>query len=213
MPRKKVLILANEPYHITARCLNKEWFSLPLETVWSIMEDFLFLLVAGFGVRIHSFILMSNHFHLLITAPNGNLSSAMLYFMRETSKEITRLSGRINQTYGSRNHKTRITNYHHFMNTYKYIYQNPIRAKLCTNAEDYPFSTLNGLCRGSKLTIPVDEDLLFNPLFDEGLLTWLNTPIEERDLRDMRLALKHSEIQFLADKNTGVKSRLIKELI
>ena len=213
MPRKKVLILPNEPYHITARCLNKEWFCLPLDTVWSIMEDYLFLISAEFGVRLHAFVLMSNHFHLLSTAPNGNLSAALLYFMRETSKEITRLSGRINQTYGSRNHKTWITNYHYFMNTYKYIYQNPIRAKICEKVEDYPYSSLYGLCGRTRLTIPVDENLLFNPSFDDSLINWLNRPVDEQQNREMQLALKHNEILFLADRRTGKRSCLVTELL
>ena len=53
---------------------------------------------------------MGNHFHLLVTAPDGNLSAAMLYFMRETSREVSRRSGKINQTWGMWNRKTVITN-------------------------------------------------------------------------------------------------------
>ena len=128
MPRKKVPIVAGDPYHITARCINREWFDLPLPTVWSIMEDYLFLLSSTHNLNVHSFVLMANHFHLLVSAPQGNLSEALLYFMRESSKQITHFSGRINQTFGNRNHKTHIASYHHYLNTYKYVYQNPVQA-------------------------------------------------------------------------------------
>src|ERR1700722_12532057 len=112
MPRNPVPFFPQNPYHISARCLNREWFQLPMNTVWSIMEDYLYLVAHVFDLRIHSFVLMSNHFHLLATAPRGNLSEVLLYFMRETSREITRRTYRINQTWGIRNHKTHIGNSH-----------------------------------------------------------------------------------------------------
>lgn len=209
MPRKLIPINPTDPYHISARCLNREWFSLPLPTVWSVMEDYLFLTSGHFGLRLHSFVLMSNHFHLLVTAPNGNLSAALLYFMRESSKEISRLSGRINQTYGIRNHKTRIGCYHYFMNSYKYVYQNPIRAGICKRAEDYPFSTLNGLCGLRKFSIPLVEDtILFSPEFDESALKWINAPPEPALQEEMRLALRRSDLIFKASRKTGKESKL-----
>lgn len=213
MPRKIIPISPSDPYHISARCLNREWFKLPLASVWSLMEDYLFLTSSLYGLRIHSFVLMSNHFHLLLTAPEGNLSQALLYFMRETSREITRMSGRINQTYGNRHHKTRISDYHYFMNTYKYVYQNPVRAGICKHVEDYPFSSLNGLCGFSRLSIPLVEDtILFSPAFDESALRWLNTPPEISLLEEMRLALRRADLQFKTARKTGRESKL-KEML
>lgn len=213
MPRKLIPIYPSDPYHISARCLNREWFSLPLPSVWSIMEDYLFLTSSIYELRLHSFVLMSNHFHLVLTAPNGNLSKALLYFMRETSREITRLSGRINQTYGNRNHKTRIGNYHYFMNTYKYVYQNPVRAGICKRTEDYPYSSLNGLCGLSRLLIPIVEDpILFSPVFDESALRWINTTPEPSLQEEMRLALRRADLEFKTSRKTGRESRL-KEIL
>ena len=209
MPRKLIPISPSDPYHISARCLNREGFKLPLAGVWSLMEDYLFLTSSLYGLRIHSFVLMSNHFHLLLTAPNGNLSEALLYFMRETSREITRMSGRINQTYGSRNHKTRIGNYHYFMNTYKYVYQNPVRAGICERAENYPYSSLNGLCGLSRLSIPLVEDtILFSPVFDESALRWINKPPDFSLQEAMRLALRRADLEFKASRKTGRESKL-----
>lgn len=213
MPRKLIPLNPSDPYQISARCLNREWFNLPLASVWSVMEDYLFLTSSLYGLRLHSFVLMSNHFHLLLTAPNANLSEALLYFMRETSREITRLSGRINQTYGIRNHKTRISNYHYFMNTYKYVYQNPIRAGICKRAEDYPYSTLNGLCGLSRLLIPLAEDtILFSPEFDESALRWINAPPEPSLQEEMRLALRRTDLIFKTSRKTGRESKL-KEIL
>ncbi len=213
MPRKRIPIVAGDPYHITARCINKEWFTLPLEVVWKVMEDHLYLLHHGFKIDIHGFVLMSNHFHLLLTAPNGNLSEALLYFMRETSKEISRLTGRINQTYGCRNHKTWITTYHHYLNTYKYLFQNPLRAGICQRAEDYPYSTLSGLLGSQKLIIPIADQLLLNPTLDSSTLTWLNRRPSLDHEREMRLALKRPKFELKTSRVTGQPSALEVQLL
>lgn len=205
MPRKIIPLIPEDPYHITARCLNREWFSLPMEVIWSIMEDYLYLTTKEFDLQIHAFVLMSNHFHLLLTAHLGNLSQALLYFMRETSKEMNRLTGRINQNYGARNHKTHISTYHYFMNTYKYLYQNPLRAGLCNRVEDYPFSTLHGLCGLKKMTIPLIEDtILFNPGFDHSTLKWLNTRSDIELENEMRLALSRPQFALKENKKQSL---------
>ncbi len=178
------------------------------------MEDYLYLVKHSFDLRIHSFVLMSNHFHLLVTAPNGNISEAMRYFMRETSREITRLSGRINQTYGARHGKTCIGSFHHFMNAYKYVYRNPVRAKICGSVEEYPYSTLHGLCGLRKLLAPVEDDtILFTPEFDQAALNWLNKPSNPELEEEMRLALRRPLLEFKTRRKSQKPPRLDDELL
>jgi len=209
MPRKPVVPSPNHPYHVTARCINRERFSLPLDIVWSIFEDYLYLIAIGYQVRIHCFVLMPNHFHLMVSTPQANLGQAMLYLLRETSREINRLSGRINQTYGGRYHKSLISSHHYFMCAYKYVYRNPVRAKLSHAVEDYPFSTLAGLCGRRRLLIPTVEDaLLFTPGIDDRHISWLNTEPKAGHDEEMRLALKRPYFAFETPRKTGRESEL-----
>lgn len=138
------------PYHITARCINRDWFSIDMPAVWEIMTRQLYFTNFAFNLRIHSFVLMSNHFHMIVRSPEANLSVAMSYFMRETSREITRRSHRINQTYGSRFHRSLIA--------YKYVFRNPVEAGLCNRVEDYEFSSLKGVLGERWLDVPISED-------------------------------------------------------
>jgi hypothetical protein len=144
---------------------------------------------------------MPNHFHLIITPTKENLGDALLYFMRETSKEISRQAGRINQVYGSRNYKTFIGSYHYFMNTYKYVYRNPVRAGLCEKVEDYPFSTLYGLHGRNHLVIPLEEDALLFGDYDRSM-EWLNRPSTPEAEEHMSLALRRRVFRFKADAKT-----------
>ncbi len=176
MPRKNTILQSEFPYHITARCINSDWFRLDIESVWSIFGDYLFILKHEFNFEIHSFVLMDNHFHLLLKTPSGNLSSGMNYFLREVSKEISFKTGRINQTFGGPYKWCIVNSYIYYLNTYKYIYRNPVEAYITPTCEEYPFSTLPHLLGFYKLNFPVEEDtLLFNPNLNCGTLEWLNT--------------------------------------
>ncbi len=209
MPRKRVPPNAELPYHVTARCINKEWFCLPLATVWDVMSDYLYYVKHVFEVDILSFVLMHNHFHLLIRTPKAHLSEVMQCFMKETSCEITRLSGRINQTYGGRHHKCLITSYHYFMNVYKYVYRNPVRAGLCNRVEEWPYSTLSGQLGLHRMIIPLAEDtLMFTPNFDYGNLIWLNTKSRQADEEEIRKALRRPFFKLSTPRSSGKKSEL-----
>ena len=189
MPRAK-FNPTTDPYHIAARCINKEWFHSPTSEVWEIFNDELYLVQKLFDLKVFSFVLMSNHFHLLASAPNADLSLAMNYFLRESSRIILKSNHRINGTFAGRFFRCRIQSYHHFTTVYKYIYRNPVEAGLCTWAEEYPWSTLNGILGFSKLILPLEEDKL---LFDTGVeptLKWLNEKPEEFNRNSVRLAIR-----------------------
>lgn len=209
MPRKRIPILTDDPYFITARTPNRKWFELPMEVVWSIMEDYLYLVKHEFDLEIHAFVLMANHFHLLVSAPPGNLSPALRYLMCESSREMNRLSGRINQNWGNRNYKTWIPTEIAFMNAYKYLYRNPVRAGVCKLVEEYPFSTLTGLCGIRHLLIPVRKDrLLFAESLEQETLTWLNREPDPELDEEMRLAIRRYKLEFKTCRKTGRESRL-----
>lgn len=174
MPRKSVPRSAENFYHITARCINRDWFAMPIPDVWRVMEEQLFFIHHSFQTEIMAFTLMANHFHLVARFPSCNMGESMHYFMRQTSRSITKSVDRINQTYGGRYHRSLILTDHHLSHVYKYVYRNPVEADICRFVEDYPYSSLRGLLGQSRLLIPMIED---HRLFDsvEQTLEWLNT--------------------------------------
>lgn len=200
------------PFHITARCINKDWFGQPLDEIWELMSNYLFYLHHVFGMSIHSFVLMINHFHLLATFPKRNLSEAMMYFLRETSRQITKPVGRINQTFGNRFHRTSVESPLYYLHAYKYVYQNPLRAGLCKSVEEYPFSTLRGLLGIDRMIIPVEKDdtLFVDP---EKCLSWLNTLPEKESLSQIKKALKKPMFALPLDRSTRRPSKLENDML
>jgi len=212
MPRKKIQMSSKFPYHISARCINREWFDLPLNEVWLIMEDYLYFVTAAYDLAISSFVLMSNHFHLIAEAPSGNLSEAMTYFMRETSRAIGKAAGRINQTYGARYRRTLISRRLHFQYAYKYVYRNPVKAGLVSRVEDYQYSTLPGLLGKFKINIPIVEDSILFSDDPRKVLDWLNCPPDGQVEEDVRKAIRRSLFRF-PTHNSNRKSKLEETLL
>ncbi len=212
MPRKRFLASNDLPYHVTARCLNKEWFALPHELLWEVFSNYLYFIHHAFQVRIHSFVLMPNHIHMIIRTPDMNLDKAMNYFMRETSRVIGKQSGRINQVYGGPYYWSLMRSPNYFLHAYKYVYRNPIEAKIVSIVEAYKFSTLNALLGQARTIIPiVNDDTLFFGVEDQ--LKWLNNAYPSDEVRiDIKNALRKKEFRFAKDGH-GKPHRLEFELV
>jgi len=125
MPRKKLTYTDAYPYHIVARCNNKEWFHLNLKSVWEIFISVLNQTYTRFNFQVHSFVLMNNHYHMIASA------------------KINKKTRRINHVFGSRYKASLITSSHHFSTVMKYVYQNPVQANICQHPSQYLYSSLN----------------------------------------------------------------------
>lgn len=202
MPRKRFLPSDQLPYHVTARSHNKNWFPLEIEKSWAIFSRYLYFISLAYGIRIHSFVLMSNHFHLLLATPHANLDQAMNYFMREVSKAFGAETKQENQIFGGPYHWSLIRNPLHYQHAYKYVYRNPVEAKICRKVQDYPYSTFKMVLGLEKMEFPVFDNmaLIQNP---DKVISWLNTPYPSDDyLSDLRDALRYSEMEFKTRHST-----------
>jgi len=143
MPRIKLIRQSTFPYHVTTRTNNKSWFDIPIFEVWDICKLSLIYALKKRPVEINSFVLMSNHYHLLVTTPNEDIDQFMMYFNLRLSQLITKKSGHINHKF-SNGYKWSIVEHRgHLFNVYRYIYQNPVRAKITSDCFSYPYSSLH----------------------------------------------------------------------
>lgn len=201
MSRVKTVYQNQFPYHITGRCINKEWFSLPMNSVWEVFCEELYMTHTLHNLKIHSFVLMSNHYHLIASTPDKNISQCMHYFSKQVSERLTRMGNRINQTFAGRYYKCILHQPNYYLNTYKYNYRNPVTAKMCKYSEDYEFSTLRAKLGGSNLLIPIlNDDTLFPNA--EDTLAWLNTPPKTEHLEAVKTALKRQFFKSRIDRKS-----------
>ncbi len=200
MARHKTILQSDYPYNIGARCINKEWFQLPMTLVWEIFCEELNRTISEYNLSVHSFVLMSNHYHLIASTPDANISQCMHQFMARTSKRLTKEGNRINETFAGRHYKCILNNYNYYLNAYKYNYRNPVTAGACIYVEEYPFSSIYGLVNPKKALLKICND----PLFQENkthTLKWLNTEPDPLKLEAVQHGLRK---QFFASKKNNI---------
>ncbi len=204
MPRKPIERSHENYYHITARSNNKEFFYLSTLNVWDIMTEKLAKLQSAHQIKIGAFVLMSNHFHLLILTPIEDIDRIMYFFMKEVTLDIQKCAGRINKIFGGRYKGSMITGHDHLINVYKYIYRNPVEVGLADRAELYLHSTLFYKNHPHVRCSFNLETILFPHTFDsyDGLdeLTWLNQKYEKCEADSVSRGLQKTIFAYEKDK-------------
>lgn len=190
MPRPQLIRSEMHPYHVTARCNNKEFFPISLGDCWSIMLEELEYAANKHSLCVHAFVLMGNHFHLLCHTPKMNLDEIMQSFMRRTSVRIKSKSGDINHLWGSPYRWSLIRSQRHYFQVYRYIYQNPLRAGIVDRVEKYPYTTL----KEGPLLIYSFIPMSFGGR--EGELVWLNERYKDDELILIQKGLARGEFDI-----------------
>ena len=94
-----------------------------------------------YEVRILAETLMSNHFHMGVVTPRGNLSE----FMQQVEGRFARYSnwrhGRVGHLFQGRFRHVQLEHDVHLLTALCYIFMNPVTAKFATKLEDYRWST------------------------------------------------------------------------
>lgn len=210
MPRKPIILTDEHPYHVTGRSNNRDWFDLPLENCFDVFVNIIAKVIEKYEFKFHAFVLMDNHFHMIVSTPKSNLSGGMRYFMTETARGIRVRSLRVNHVYGGRYRASLITSSIYYANVIKYVYRNPVRANLVTFVEDYQWSSISNNNSGLReLVTPIEtfhEDYLPQEKIQQ--LTWYNECFQKNTDDRIRKALRKSTFEIKPDRNTRKKIEL-----
>lgn len=91
---------------------------------------------------LHEFVIMPNHFHLLITS-ESTLERALQLVKGGFSYRVKRELGFGGEVWETSFYDRRVRDLAEYENMKRYIRENPVRARLTTRAEDYPYSSAN----------------------------------------------------------------------
>ena len=129
MTRARLIKTAQFPYHIVNRANNQEWFQLPLAQVWDLTLECLSAAHEKHPFTLHALVLMTNHYHLLVSTPDENIDKIMFEFNRRFSEGLRRATNRINRMFGSRYKWSLLKDNAYYLNVLKYTYQNPFQLR------------------------------------------------------------------------------------
>jgi len=93
---------------------------------------------------VHEFVVMPNHFHLLITPVSVTLERSMQLIKGGFSFRAKRAFGWSLAVWQTSFHDRRIRDQREYVEYREYIWTNPMRRRLVQKPEDFPFSSASG---------------------------------------------------------------------
>ena len=127
-------------YHVTSRGNEKK----PVFKIDQDRDNFLHILQhvnKRYNWICHAYCLMSNHYHLLIETPDGNLASGMRQLNGVYTQLFNRLHGRIGHLFQGRYKAILIQKDSHLLEVCRYVVLNPIRTKMGETPDSWKWSS------------------------------------------------------------------------
>ena len=97
--------------------------------------------VGKFGWICHAYCLMTNHYHLMIEMPNGNLSIGMRQLNGVYTQSFNRRRNRVGHVFQGRYKAVLVQKDNHLLELCRYIVLNPVRAGLVDKPDKYEWSS------------------------------------------------------------------------
>lgn len=127
-------------YHIMSAGNGRQWIALE-DKDFDVFCDILVRVAEKYKLKLYSFILMRNHYHLFLEIQKPNISFAIAMLNREYAKYINKKRIRSGSVFRARFKATLVQKEEYFSKLNKYIHRNPIRAKTTEQVRDYTWSS------------------------------------------------------------------------
>ena len=140
VPRRPRSQLPNGFFHAFNRGVGKSTIffdDLHFETFMALFESARF----RFKWNCEYYCLMPNHYHLIVEALRPRLSRGMHWLNGRYAQWFNTVHGRVGHVFQNRFGAYVIDTDAHFERACAYIEDNPVRAGLCANPEDWPWSS------------------------------------------------------------------------
>jgi len=162
-------------------------------------EDFLKCLDeahARFGIEIHAYCLMGNHYHLLIKTPRGNLSRAMRHIDGVYTQRHNRRKKVDGALFRGRYKAILIDASSYLLQLSRYIHRNPIELKkpIVKNLADYPWSSYGAYIKKGAVHDWLNRDTVYGELGATRKYSAYKTYVDE--------GVDNETAQFYQLKNT-----------
>ncbi len=127
-------------YHVLSRGNGRQ------NIFWSDKDRYLFLslleeLSERFKVEIYAYVLMGNHYHLLLKTIDANLSRAMQWFGSCFTRKFNLINRQNGHLFQGRFKSIIVENDVYLSRLSCYIHRNPLRAGIVERLADYPWSS------------------------------------------------------------------------
>ena len=199
-------------FHVITQGINKSYIFERAEDI-KYYNKIMYQLTQEQKIKIIGYCIMSNHAHMLIETEEINeLSKYLQRLNTKYGKYYNKKYNRVGYVFRDRYRAQGIYTEKYLYNCLRYIYNNPVKAGICKNAEDYPYSNYK------KIDGELDEDYTFIDIEDDdkniGEIIKKFLKENEMELTDLkREKRKLKELVIILKKQYNISLRNIaKEL-
>ena len=214
-------------HHIVNRGVAKRAVFLQKEDY----EFFLTLLCSlcnRYDARLHSYCLMSNHYHLLLETTKDNLSLIMRSLGARYASYFNRRLKRIGHLWQGRFRSWYIADETYLYTVIKYIEFNPLKAKIVTSLAHYKYASYNTFLGNEEIRDCLKESIIFKHYATpQERKEFFNFSYDESDIKQIakssrlivatetkkEYSVKKLEKLFLHVKNKSARNEKIKHAI
>ena len=205
MPRKARKKAESGIYHVMLRGIDRQ-------LIFEDAEDYLRFLdivqqcheICDF--KLYAYCLMGNHVHLLLKVQNDGLETI---FKRIGGRYVYYYNvkyQRVGHLFQDRFKSEPVDDDAYFLTVLRYIHQNPVKAKLCSKVEDYPFSSFMEYLHESTF---VDTEFALSMIECSEFVRFNNTPNTDTCMEYMtptRRAVTDTQAQVMIEKISHCKT-------
>ena len=147
-------------YHVSSRGNEqKDIYQLPSD--YERFKGYVHEAQQKYGFLLHGYVLMPNHFHLVVETPQANLSQLMHYISGSYTTYFNRRAKRSGHLFQGRYKAILIEHDRYLLELSRYVHLNPVRAGLTQLPEDYPYSSYSSYVSPEAERI-VNRDLIWS---------------------------------------------------
>ncbi len=153
MPRRPRLALPGIPLHLIQRGNNRQacFFA---EDDYRVYLDWLTEYVGKSGSRVHAYVLMTNHVHLLVSADSTTAPGALMKALGQRYVQyVNRTYLRSGTLWEGRYRSCPVDQEAYLLACQRYIELNPVRAAMVRHPADYPWSSYRANAEGEASTL------------------------------------------------------------
>ncbi|SFL64998.1 transposase [Rugamonas rubra] len=193
MPRRARLVLPDVPLHIIQRGNNRQQCFFA-DADYLAYLDWLEELAGRSECRVHAYVLMSNHIHLLLSASNVAAPGALMKMLGQYfTHHVNRRYQRTGTLWEGRYKSCLVQEDGYLMQCQRYIELNPVRAHLVSDPARYRWSSYRGNAEGHGDPILTPHPLYLGLASDAGqrrqaYRALFGSPSKQKRIDDLRLA-------------------------
>ncbi len=140
--RKLRELYQNAEYHVTAK-INRGEFIFQSDEIKKLFLSIVSRAKQKYNFRLRNFSIMGNHIHFLIKpGEHSNLSKIMQWILSVFAVNYNKRYGLKGHVWYDRFKSVVIRSYRQLLAAFKYISNNPLKAALVKNPEEYEFGGL-----------------------------------------------------------------------